>query len=48
MIARVEDVEKRNHQLHVGLTIAQAYATALESREVIVVEALKQAKDEHV
>jgi hypothetical protein len=32
----------------VDLTIAQARATALESREVIVVEALKQAKDEHV
>jgi hypothetical protein len=32
----------------VDLTIAQARSTALESREVIVVEALKQAKDEHV
>jgi hypothetical protein len=48
MIARVEDAEKRNHQLHVDLTTAQARATALESREVIAVEALKQAKDEHV
>jgi hypothetical protein len=48
MIARVEDAEKRNRQLHVDLTTAQAHATALESREVIVVEALKQAKDEHV
>jgi hypothetical protein len=48
MIARVEDAEKRNRQLHVDLTTAQARATALESREVIVVEALKQAKDEHV
>uniref|UniRef100_A0A804P123 Uncharacterized protein n=1 Tax=Zea mays TaxID=4577 RepID=A0A804P123_MAIZE len=48
MIARAEDAEKRNRQLHVNLTIAQARATALESREVIVVEALKQAKDEHV
>ena len=48
MIARAEDAEKRNRQLHVDLTIAQARATALESREVIAVEALKQAKDEHV
>jgi hypothetical protein len=32
----------------VDLTTAQARAIALESREVIVVEALKQAKDEHV
>jgi hypothetical protein len=37
-----------NRQLHVDLTTAQARATALESHEVIVVEALKQAKDEHV
>jgi hypothetical protein len=48
MIARAENAEKRNRQLHVDLTTAQARATALESREVIVVEALKQAKDEHV
>jgi hypothetical protein len=48
MIARAEDAEKRNRQLHVDLTTAQAHATALESREVIAVEALKQAKDEHV
>jgi hypothetical protein len=48
MIARVEDGEKRNRKLHVDLTTAQARATALESREVIAVEALKQAKDEHV
>jgi hypothetical protein len=48
MISRAEDVEKRNCQLHVDLTTAQARATALESREVIAVEALKQAKDEHV
>jgi hypothetical protein len=32
----------------VDLTTAQARATALESHEVIAVEALKQAKDEHV
>jgi hypothetical protein len=32
----------------VDLTTAQARVTSLESREVIVVEALKQAKDEHV
>ncbi|PWZ13403.1 hypothetical protein Zm00014a_011311 [Zea mays] len=37
-----------NRKLHVDLTTAQARATALESREVIAVEALKQAKDEHV
>ena len=37
-----------NRKLHVGLTTTQARATALESREVIVVEALKQAKDEHI
>jgi hypothetical protein len=48
MIARAEDAEKRNRKFHVDLTTAQARATALESREVIAVEALKQAKDEHV
>jgi hypothetical protein len=48
MIARAEDAEKRNRKLHVDLTTAQAHVAALESREVIVVEALKQAKDEHV
>jgi hypothetical protein len=48
MIARAKDAEKRNRQLHVDLTIAQARVAALESREVIDVEALKQAKDEHV
>ncbi|PWZ25092.1 hypothetical protein Zm00014a_034729 [Zea mays] len=48
MIARAEDAEKRNRQLHVDLTTAQARATALESREVIAIEALKQAKDEHI
>jgi hypothetical protein len=48
MIARAEDAEKCNRKLHVDLTSAQARATALESREVIAVEALKQAKDEHV
>jgi hypothetical protein len=48
MISRAEDVEKGNRQLHEDLTTAQARVAALESREVIVVEALKQAKDEHV
>jgi hypothetical protein len=48
MIARAEDAEKLNCKLHVDLTTAQARATALESREAIAVEALKQAKDEHV
>jgi hypothetical protein len=48
MIARAEDAEKRNRKLHVDLITAQARATALESCEVIAVEALKQAKDEHV
>jgi uncharacterized protein (DUF3084 family) len=48
MIARAEDVEKRIRQLHVDLTSAQARVAALESREVIAIEALKQAKDEHV
>jgi hypothetical protein len=48
MIAREEDAEKRIRKLHVNLTTAQAHATALESREVIAVEALKQSKDEHV
>jgi hypothetical protein len=48
MIARAEDAEKLNRKLHVDLTIAQARVAALESREVIAVEALKQAKDEHV
>jgi hypothetical protein len=48
IIARVEDAEKHNRQIHVDLTTAQACETALESREVIAVEAPKQAKDEHV
>ncbi|PWZ07741.1 hypothetical protein Zm00014a_030531 [Zea mays] len=48
MIARAEDAEKRNRQFHVDLTTAQARVAALESHEVIAVEALKQAKDEHV
>jgi hypothetical protein len=48
MIARAEDAEKCNRQLHVVLTTSQARAAALKSRETIVVEALKQAKDEHV
>jgi hypothetical protein len=48
MIVRAEDAEKRNRKVHVDLISAQARATALESREVIAVEALKQAKDEHV
>ncbi|PWZ58842.1 hypothetical protein Zm00014a_035413 [Zea mays] len=48
MIARAEDAEKLNCKLHVDLTTAQARVAALESREAIAVEALKQAKDEHV
>jgi hypothetical protein len=48
MIAQAEEAEKLNRKLHVDLTTAQARATALESREVIAVEALKKAKDEHV
>jgi hypothetical protein len=48
MIAQEKDAEKRNRKLHVDLTIAQARVAALESREVIAVEAMKQAKDEHV
>jgi hypothetical protein len=48
MIARAEDAEKLNRKLHVNLTSAQARVAALESREAIAVEALKQAKDEHV
>ena len=48
MIARAEDSEKLNRKFHVDLTTAQARTTALESREVIAVEALKQAKDEHI
>jgi GTP cyclohydrolase FolE2 len=48
VIARAEETEKRNRKLHVDLTTAQACVAALESREVIAVEALKQAKDEHV
>jgi hypothetical protein len=48
MIALAEYAEKRNRKLHVDLTTAQACVTALESREVIAVEALKQAKDEHI
>ncbi|PWZ06852.1 hypothetical protein Zm00014a_017053 [Zea mays] len=48
MIARAKDAEKRNHKLHVDLTTTQACVAALESGEVIPVEALKQAKDEQV
>jgi hypothetical protein len=48
MIAQAEDADKLNCKLHVDLTTAQARVAALESREVIVVEALKQAKDENV
>ncbi|PWZ52813.1 hypothetical protein Zm00014a_014353 [Zea mays] len=48
MIARAEDAEKLKRQVHVDLTSAQARVAALESREVIAVEALKPAKDEHV
>jgi hypothetical protein len=48
MIVRAEYAEKRNRQLHVDLTTAQACVATLESREVIAIEALKQAKDEHV
>jgi hypothetical protein len=48
MIARAENAEKLNCKLHVDLTTAQARVAALESREVIAVEAMKQAKDEHV
>jgi hypothetical protein len=48
MITRAEDAKKLNCQLHVDLTTAQARVAALESHEVIDVEALKQAKDEHV
>jgi hypothetical protein len=48
MIARAEDAEKHNRKLPVDLTSTQARVAALESREVIAVEALKQAKDEHV
>jgi hypothetical protein len=48
MIARAEDAEKHNRKLHVDLSSAQASVAALESREVNAVEALKQAKDEHI
>jgi hypothetical protein len=48
MIARAEDAEKLNCKLHVDLTTAQARVAALESREVIAVEALKQAKNDQV
>jgi hypothetical protein len=48
MIALAEEAEKRNCKLHVDLTSAQARVVALESHEAIAVEALKQAKDEHV
>jgi hypothetical protein len=48
MIAQAEDAEKLNRKLHVDLTSTQARLATLESREVIALEALKQAKDEHV
>jgi hypothetical protein len=47
-IGRAEDAERRNRQIHVEITTAQARVATLESREVIIVEALKQAKDEHI
>jgi hypothetical protein len=43
-----EDAERRNRQLYVDLTTTQARAPILQSREVIVVESLKQANDEHI
>uniref|UniRef100_A0A804QCB8 Uncharacterized protein n=2 Tax=Zea mays TaxID=4577 RepID=A0A804QCB8_MAIZE len=46
--ASAKDAEKLNRKLHVDLTSAQARVAALESREAIDVEALKQAKDEHI
>ena len=48
MIAHAEEAERRNRQLHVDLTTAQACAAALESRKVIAVEALKQTEDKHI
>jgi hypothetical protein len=48
MISPVEDAERRNRQLHVDLTTTQAHVVALESREVIAIEALKKPKDVHV
>jgi hypothetical protein len=48
MIIRLEDAERRNGQLHVELTTAHALIAALESRDVIVVESLEKAKDEHI
>jgi hypothetical protein len=42
MIARAEDEERHNRELHVGLTTAQARAATLESHEVITTEALKK------
>jgi hypothetical protein len=48
MIARAEDAEKRNRQLHVDLSTAQAHAATLKSCEAIAVEALNKSKDEHV
>jgi hypothetical protein len=47
-IARAEDAERRNCQIHVEITRAQARVATLESCEVIIVEALKKAKDEHI
>ena len=40
MIARAEDAEKSNCQLHVDLTSTKDCVATLESHEVIVVEAL--------
>jgi hypothetical protein len=48
MIARAEDVERRNRKIHVDLTTAQTCAATLETREVIALEVLKHAKDEHI
>jgi hypothetical protein len=48
MIARAKDAEKLNRKLNVDLTTVQVRVAALESHEVIAIEALKQAKDEHV
>ena len=48
IIARAEEADVTNRKLHVELTAAQAHIAALESHEVIAVEALKQAEDEHL
>jgi hypothetical protein len=47
-IHRAEEAEILVRKLHVQLAEAQAQATAVESRETVISEAMKEAEDHHV